>query len=177
MLLGWYDREVAAAVFEPVRAQMEQADNEDLAAVANPLQGWPTPFLGWSIFDPLRRGGPARASACDRRDLGPRSLQQPSAGSPDPRAFLQGSMATDLDRLHGYEIPARARHPVIPVAVSDAMLRGLMVDDQVPAPIDTDRGFGASFDREAGATCGGWTRFRKPGAYNYTARHAVECAE
>ena len=66
---------------------------------------------------------------------------------------------------------------MIPVAVSDAMLRGLMVDDQVPAPIDTDRGFGASFDREAGATCGGWTRFRKPGAYNYTARHAVECAE
>ncbi len=52
MLLGRYDREVAAAVFEPVRAQMEQADNEDLAAVANPLQGWPTPFLGWSIFDP-----------------------------------------------------------------------------------------------------------------------------
>ena len=35
--------------------------------------------------------------------------------------------------------------------------------------------FGAGFDREAGATCGGWTRFRKPGAYNHTARHAVEC--
>ena len=50
--MGWYDREVAAAVFEPVRAQMEQADNEDLAAVANPLQGRLTPFLGWSIFDP-----------------------------------------------------------------------------------------------------------------------------
>ena len=30
---------------------------------------------------------------------------------------------------------------------------------------DTDHGFGANFDREAGATCGGWTRFRKPGAY------------
>jgi RNA-directed DNA polymerase len=42
---------------------------------------------------------------------------------------------------------------------------------------DTDRGFGASFDREAGAACGGWTRFRKPGAYNHTARHAVDCAE
>ena len=42
---------------------------------------------------------------------------------------------------------------------------------------DTDHGFGASFDSEAGATCGGWTRFRKPGAYNHTARHAVECAE
>jgi hypothetical protein len=36
---------------------------------------------------------------------------------------------------------------------------------------------GASFDREAGATCGGWTRFRKPGAYNHTTRHPVECAE
>ena len=29
---------------------------------------------------------------------------------------------------------------------------------------DTDRGFGASFDSEAGATCGGRTRFREPGA-------------
>jgi hypothetical protein len=42
---------------------------------------------------------------------------------------------------------------------------------------DTDRGLGASFDREAAATCGGWTRFRKPGADNHTAGHAVECAE
>jgi len=52
MLLGWYDREVAAAVFEPVRAQIEQTDDQDLAGLANPLQGWPTPFLGWSIIDP-----------------------------------------------------------------------------------------------------------------------------
>jgi hypothetical protein len=27
--------------------------------------------------------------------------------------------------------------------------------------VDTDRGFGASFDREPADTCGGWTRFRK----------------
>src|SRR5262249_22528771 len=35
----------------------------------------------------------------------------------------------------------------------------------------------ADFDREAGATCGGWARFRMPGTYNQTARHAGECAE
>ncbi len=52
MLLGFYDREVAAAVFEPVRAQIEQTDDQDLAGLANPLQGWPTPFLAWSIIDP-----------------------------------------------------------------------------------------------------------------------------
>jgi hypothetical protein len=43
-----------------------------------------------------------------------------------------------------------------------------MIDDEDLGRPDTDRGFGARFDREAGATCGGWTRFRKPGAYNHT---------
>jgi hypothetical protein len=42
---------------------------------------------------------------------------------------------------------------------------------------DTDRAFGASFDREARGTRRGWTRFRKPGAYNDTARHPMQCAE
>jgi hypothetical protein len=41
----------------------------------------------------------------------------------------------------------------------------------------TDHEIRADFDREAGATCGGWARFRMPGAYNQTARHAGECAE
>jgi len=45
VLLGWYDREVAAALFEPVRAQMEQTDDQELAR-------WQFEFLGWSIFDP-----------------------------------------------------------------------------------------------------------------------------
>jgi len=46
------------------------------------------------------------------------------------------------------------------------------------APVDgTDHEIRANFDREAGATCGGWARFRMPGAYNQTARHAGECAE
>jgi hypothetical protein len=35
----------SAALFEPVRAQMEQTDDRELAEVANP-------FLSWSIFDP-----------------------------------------------------------------------------------------------------------------------------
>jgi hypothetical protein len=38
-------------------------------------------------------------------------------------------------------------------------------------------GSGARFDREAGATCGGWTRGRKPDSSNSTTRHAAECAE
>jgi hypothetical protein len=33
------------------------------------------------------------------------------------------------------------------------------------APSRTDHEISASFDREAGATGGGWTRFRMPGAY------------
>ncbi len=45
MLLGWYDREVAAALFEPVRAQMERTDDEDLARLNDS-------YLGWSLFDP-----------------------------------------------------------------------------------------------------------------------------
>ena len=43
--------------------------------------------------------------------------------------------------------------------------------------VGTDHEIRADFDREAGATRGGWARFRKPGAYNQTARHAGECAE
>ncbi len=45
MLLGWYDREVAAALFEPVRALMEQTDEGELAKSTDG-------FLSWSIFDP-----------------------------------------------------------------------------------------------------------------------------
>jgi hypothetical protein len=36
----------------------------------------------------------------------------------------------------------------------------------------TDHEIRTNFDREAGATCGGWARFRMPGAHNQTARHA-----
>ncbi len=45
VLVGWYDREVAAALFEPVRKQIEQTDERSLANNA-------LPFTSWSIFDP-----------------------------------------------------------------------------------------------------------------------------
>jgi len=45
LLLGWYDREVAAALFEPVRALLDKTDNGELAGFSRPL-------LGWSFFDP-----------------------------------------------------------------------------------------------------------------------------
>ncbi len=43
--LAWYDREVAAALFEPSRQRIEQTDDRDLAT-------WNTEFLAWSLFDP-----------------------------------------------------------------------------------------------------------------------------
>jgi hypothetical protein len=45
ILLSFYDREVAAAILEPVRAQIDQTDDEELA-------GWGNQFLAWSLFDP-----------------------------------------------------------------------------------------------------------------------------
>ena len=45
MLLSWYDRDVAAALFEPVRAEMEQSD--DLTQVNSEIA-----LQAWSIFDP-----------------------------------------------------------------------------------------------------------------------------
>lgn len=45
MLLGWYDRDVAAALFEPIRVAMERTDDLDLAGRA-------IEFQGWSILDP-----------------------------------------------------------------------------------------------------------------------------
>ncbi len=43
--LAWYDREVAAALFEPSRARIEQAENPE-------LESWQGEFVTWSYFDP-----------------------------------------------------------------------------------------------------------------------------
>ena len=44
-LLAWYDREVAAAVFEPVRDRMDRTDDRELATQRSK-------FLSWALFDP-----------------------------------------------------------------------------------------------------------------------------
>jgi hypothetical protein len=44
MLLGWYDRAAAAAIFEPVRAQIDRTDDQTLSQTVF--------FLGWLVFDP-----------------------------------------------------------------------------------------------------------------------------
>jgi hypothetical protein len=44
-VLSWYDRDVAAALFEPIRAQFEQRD--DLARARSRVE-----FLAWLVFDP-----------------------------------------------------------------------------------------------------------------------------
>jgi hypothetical protein len=43
-LLGWYDRDVAAALFEPLRDRIEQSDDKTLANSQR--------FRGWALFDP-----------------------------------------------------------------------------------------------------------------------------
>jgi Carboxypeptidase regulatory-like domain len=45
ILLSFYDREVAAALYESVRAEIEQTDDGVLA-------DWGNQFLAWSLFDP-----------------------------------------------------------------------------------------------------------------------------
>ena len=45
MLLAWYDRDVAAVVFDPVRARIEGVEDPALAGSA-------VDYLSWSIFDP-----------------------------------------------------------------------------------------------------------------------------
>ena len=47
LLLASYDRDVAAIVFEPVRAWLEHADDRELARPVVPLA-----FEAWSLFDP-----------------------------------------------------------------------------------------------------------------------------
>lgn len=49
--LAWYDREVAAALFEPMRDRIERTDDRELAT-------WAKEFAAWSHFDP--RGAFAR---------------------------------------------------------------------------------------------------------------------
>jgi hypothetical protein len=43
--LVWYDRDVAAVLFEPARQRIEQAEDRELAT-------WRGEFLAWSLFDP-----------------------------------------------------------------------------------------------------------------------------
>jgi hypothetical protein len=43
--LAWYDRDVAAALFEPTRQRIEHTEDRELAT-------WRGEFLAWSLFDP-----------------------------------------------------------------------------------------------------------------------------
>ena len=55
---AWYDREVAAAVFEPVRALMEQTDDRELASAGGSVSEL-------AAFGSPRHGGKGRATARD----------------------------------------------------------------------------------------------------------------
>ena len=53
--LAWYDREVAAALFEPTRERIERTDDRELAT-------WQREFEAWSHFDPAPRWSGSRGS-------------------------------------------------------------------------------------------------------------------
>ena len=66
-LLAWYDRDVAAALFEPLRDQMEKSDDKRLANSQR--------FRGWSLFDPVRPWrGSSRCPSRWSRAVGSRVL-------------------------------------------------------------------------------------------------------
>jgi hypothetical protein len=65
MILGWYDRQVASVVFEPVRARIEAMDDSE-------LDNWTIALMSWSIFDPRAAAARLeRASAAARPQKGP----------------------------------------------------------------------------------------------------------
>ena len=57
--LAWYDREVAAALFEPSRDRIEHAEDRELAT-------WSSEFEAWASFDPR-----AAVARLERVPVGP----------------------------------------------------------------------------------------------------------
>ena len=100
MLLGFYDREAAAAVFEPVRALMEERDDRQLSRTVY--------FLGWSIFDP--RAAVARfEQALTKSGLEPGANVARERVAGKIRPVLRGSMANGVERRDGNEGTLGAR--------------------------------------------------------------------
>ena len=89
-LLAWYDHDLAAALFEPVRNQIEQSDDKRLANFRH--------FRGWSVFDP--RAAVARLEQVPFT-LEPRGSRISTDGRRISRARPRAALARDLGQLHG----------------------------------------------------------------------------
>ena len=92
--LARYDREVAAALFRPVRAELERIDD--------PGTNDSSEFIAWSLIDPLCRGSPP-----DGHRLEPQARRQLQHDihrhGPVPGSLRRGAMELDLaeDRRPG----------------------------------------------------------------------------
>ncbi|MFI5459022.1 MAG: carboxypeptidase-like regulatory domain-containing protein [Isosphaerales bacterium] len=102
VLLAWYDRDVAAALFEPIRVQME---DDDLVLARSPE----AEFWGWSIFDP--RAAVARLEkvpVSPRLGLDADYARRPvseTLGLPhEARSRRIWSMYTDMSDLFGRDL-------------------------------------------------------------------------
>ena len=93
MLLAWYDRNVAATLFEPIRTEMEHTGDHELASGG-------LDFLAWSIFDP-RRGGPARTSA-RQSEVRPQCGLYQTTGCRNTWTLSRGTLAIYLAQLQRY---------------------------------------------------------------------------
>ena len=64
MLLAWYDRDVATALFEPIRYRIDRADDREMAR-------WTVEFLAWSMLDPHAAAARLeQVQVSPRRELG-----------------------------------------------------------------------------------------------------------
>ncbi len=101
-LLAWYDRDVAAALFEPIRARMEQTDDQMLVRSS-------VEFMAWSIFDP--RAAVARFAQVPvdpkrelNTDLARRELVDVLGRAHDERWQRIWSTFTEMGDLFGREL-------------------------------------------------------------------------
>jgi hypothetical protein len=101
LLLAWYDRDVAAALFETIQDQMKQSD------APAPVRA-STMFLGWSVFDP--RAAVARLESIplnSKLDLAADSARQAVAESLDlPREARWRAIWTDASAMRELVYPS-----------------------------------------------------------------------
>ncbi len=103
-VLGWYDRDVAAALFEPIRVQLEHTD--DLALARSREE-----FLAWSIFDPRAAVARLKQVPVDPKLELSRATSWQISGCRNARTLPRETLAIELARLDGHERTDRVGPP------------------------------------------------------------------
>ncbi len=99
--LAWYDRDVAAVLFQPVRALLDNADSADVPEMTS--VSWPGRF---SIPAPRRPGSTRYQSRPGLRQV------TPGSELPSSRSSLRTTLAAGLELGDGIEVSAGPRFPI-----------------------------------------------------------------